>query len=417
MRKLLILLLFPFYLYSNSIAFEELEKKALENSFHLQELDESIKMDENRLKELKYPGQLNLRSSFSPTYTFITNNSEYNDFDWGSLGLSFTPYHSIDFSTKFNEDSTDFSVSYMPLKSNREIDKLKNQIDINKIKFSENRNDFYKNLKVTYTSLYFKREKLDLTRNYLDLLNKKITQEENKLDKGLGSSETVHNHFKDLLDTESNIYNLEIDILKLESEIFKMSGIDIKNLKMNPLFTELKLDNEAIIKTLDEYMSKSDYLFLEEGIRDQKVAITDSKKGILPDLSISVGANTKDYSNFTGYISLSGSLSIDFNYLTKIENEQLKLNSLERAKVQKIKEYNQEIEYSKRTIEINRNRIDSLTRNLNRSNKNLEAQKFRLNKGEILTEDYKYTEIQNKQLQLDLNEAKTLFILEYMTKY
>lgn len=417
MKKLLILLFLPFNLFSDSITFDELEKKALEHSFHLQELIENIKMDENLLKELQYPGLLNIQSTINPTYSFGTYTGYENELNKGSLVLSFTPYHSVSLTSTYTEDLTSFDISYSPLSSNRDIKSKKNKIEINKIKFVEQRKDFNKQLKITYMSLYFLRENIKLTQNYLEMLNKKITQEENKLDKGVGDSETLYNNFDKLLETETSFYNLEIDILDLESEIFKLSGTNIEGLKMEPLLTNFNLEEDVIIKTVDEYKSESEFLSINEQIRDQRVAIKDTQKAILPNFTISSGVDTKDFSDYVGRVSLLATLSMDFNYLTKIENQKLILNRFERTKIQKIKEYQQKIENSKRKVDINQNRIDSLSKSLERSNKNLKAQKFLLDKGEILLEDYNIIEIKNKQLILDLEQAKTLFILEYLTKY
>lgn len=410
MKQLILLLFINACLFSNTITFDELSSIALEKSYLLQDIEEDIRLDEIRLYSLTYPGLLTLTGSLSPTYYILEDDSE---FDFGSVSLGISPYHNINLSTSISEDSTSFSLSYTPLKSKRDIIKARKDIEINRIRYDEIYRDTLKELKKKYNNLYYSRELVSLKRKELDFTKVEVKNLENRTNLGLGNKLELNRLYMDINSYENELFERELELLKAEKELSLATGLNLIDYELKPI-KALDRDSQVILQTIDQLKGSSDFLALMDSIRDQELALKDAKLDIIPDITLTGGVTTSDFTDFTGSLTVQGSFNLDLGYRKDIEREEIILKKLKREKELKISEYENNYEFSLREVDLRIKRIKLLEMNLLDDIKRVEIAEFRKNRGEALELEVEKAMVQKSITELQLNHELVNFTVEYL---
>ncbi|MBN2617471.1 MAG: TolC family protein [Spirochaetales bacterium] len=395
---------------SFGLSFEDFYNKSLEKSPVFMEIREDLLIKENSYLQTKFPGNLNLSGSVSPSYSFDSNNLSKGDLKLGDVGLSFSPFYNITAGVTSNlKDSTNFALSYSPFASKRVIKSAKNSYEIGLIEKSERELEYKKSLKELYMNLYFSRNLYLISNEELLLLNQTILLKEKLYQVGEIDYLSLEDSYIELMEKESSLYSLQLDLLKMEEEIYRFSGIDLAEETVIPVEFSKELDTYKNVN----YLEASEYLYIKEKVRDQKMGVTESKMSLLSSISLSGGATTDDFSTFTGYLSLSGSIPLDFNYKRKIEIEKIYLNRANRELSIYEDLISRKEQYIDREQEIKKSRISALIKTVDNFKKREAISRYKMDNGEILENDYKKIQLEYKRVEIDLLKEQFSYFMLY----
>lgn len=412
--RIFIFFFLPVVLFSVDISFDELYQRSLKVSPILKDLDDNLEIKKNDLYKETYPGGIIFNSSISPIYNFNSVDDGLDDFAIGSVSLNINPYYnmSIGLSHTFDE-STSLSLSYTPFQSRRSIISGKKNVELSILSAIEERTLYYENIKKLYYDLYFLKESYKIELREVELLKWEIQIKENLAELNKINFLILDEAYIKQLDSEISLINSELNILKREEELVSLSGLNIGEMDFQlesvPPLRECELNSDS----LEFYKNRVDYLSLVEKIRDQKLALKESKTSIIPDLTFSGGIRTSDYENITGFFSIGGDFSFGLNYSRDIRTQSIYLEKQERALEDIIKKYQISQKYKNREIETSRRQIDILRKSLKGSTNRLKISKYKYENGDILEVEYHRTILNNKKIKLDVVKAELYFYINY----
>lgn len=409
MRTLLILLLLPSLLFANEIDYEEFISMVETHSYKLEEYSDSITIAEEQLKATKFPQLVSMQTTVSPTYSF-----DDGEFSMGSLGLSITPYHNISLGISYDfEESTSLGVSLSPFVSKRDRILQKRSSEIAITEASEAVEEFYTSLKKDYMNLYFSRELFKLRKTEFDILKREIDKKENLFNAGEIDLLTMDELYLQEMEMEELLFNEELALLQLEDALYHRCGFMVQDYTLKPIkwITDEDYNPEELELSEDTVYQR---MLLE--LEDQKRALKEDKWSFIPDISISGGV-TFDGSDFSGsYVSLSGSLPIDFNYSGKVKLGEIELKRKQKA-LDAWLDNREKVESNReREFYLKKRRLEIMDRSLVSTYNRLQVTAYSLEKGDILQEDYDRMLLNYRRNHLELKKSECEFYLDYLDK-